>query len=84
MPGKHFVLKIALVLLALLVLLNFGGVLAAQQYTLEQALAAAETSDSATPLSLSRAIELAEQRSEAVRAQKAAARAAQSEAVAAG
>ncbi len=84
MPGKHFVLKIALILLALLVLLNFGGVLAAQQYTLEQALAAPETSDSATPLSLSRAIELAEQRSEAVRAQKAAARAAQSEAVAAG
>jgi cobalt-zinc-cadmium efflux system outer membrane protein len=84
MPGKHLLLKIALAVLALFVLLNFGGVLAAQQYTLEQALAAPETPASTAPLSLSQALALAEQRSEALRAQDAATQAAQSQATAAG
>jgi cobalt-zinc-cadmium efflux system outer membrane protein len=84
MQGKHVILRIALIGFALFVLLNFGGVHAEQQYTLEQALAAPETRHSTGPLSLSLALELAEQRSESVRAQKAAAQAAQSEAVAAG
>jgi len=56
----------------------------AGEYTLEQALAEPIEIPEPELLSLSRALELAEQRSEAVRAQKAAADAAQSEAVAAG
>ncbi|MBU0541006.1 MAG: TolC family protein [Gammaproteobacteria bacterium] len=84
MSGKSYLSRIVLAVLALFVLFNFGCVIAAQQYTLEQALAAPETPASSTPLSLGRALELAEQRSEAVRAQKAAAQAARSEAVAAG
>ena len=56
----------------------------AGDYTLEQALAETRENPASEPLSLSRALALAEKRSEAVRAQKAAADAAQSEAVAAG
>jgi len=61
------------------------GTVYAGEYTLEQALAQQSAENPVSdPLSLSRALELAEQRSEALRAQKAAAEAAQSEAVAAG
>ena len=56
----------------------------AGDYTLEQALAETRENPGSELLSLSRALALAEKRSEAVRAQKAAADAAQSEAVAAG
>lgn len=81
MPGKNFILKMALSAIAASA---FGTAMAAQQYTLEQALATAEKSIPVARLGLSQALKLAEQRSESVRAQKAAAQAAQSEAIAAG
>ena len=66
-------------------LLLFGvQTVQAGDYTLEQALAETRENPESELLSLSRALVLAEKRSEAVRAQKAAADAAQSEAVAAG
>ena len=69
---------------AMLLLFGVLQTVHAGDYTLEQALAETRENPESELLSLSRALALAEKRSEAVRAQKAAADAAQSEAVAAG
>lgn len=69
---------------AMLLLFGVLQTVHAGDYTLEQALAETRENPESELLSLSRALVLAEKRSEAVRAQKAAADAAQSEAVAAG
>lgn len=83
MTGPYFQLKTARFASALLLLAGLNTALA-NEYTLQQALAEPVVNSQTEALTLSRALELAEQRSEAVRAQKAAADAAQSEAVAAG
>lgn len=88
MLGKTIFIKLILAVLAFMAVLRMGNVMAqavaTTEYTLQQALAEPVVNSQIEALTLSRALELAEQRSEAVRAQKAAADAAQSEAVAAG
>lgn len=89
MLGKTIFIKLIRAVLAFMAVFGMGNVMAhaaaTTEYTLEQALTQEKlTQEKQGALSLSQALDLAEQRSEAVRAQKAAADAAQSEAVAAG
>ncbi|WP_291769629.1 TolC family protein [Limnobacter sp.] len=84
MLGKRTFIKLALAAVALAVVFFMGKVMAqdtaATEYTLEQAL----NTKGANSLSLQQALALAEQRSEALRAQDAATQAAQNQAIAAG
>lgn len=84
MLGKTIFIKLILAVLAFMAVFGMGNVMAeavaTTEYTLEQAL----TQEKQGTLSLSQALALAEQRSEALRAQDAATQAAQSQATAAG
>lgn len=84
MLGKTTFIKLALAAVALVAVFFMGNVMAQDTATTEYTLAQALTQQERGVLSLSQALALAEQRSEALRAQDAATKAAQSQAIAAG